>query len=169
VNEQLTEGDEDEAEQDNALHEGQETKANDALHEVRIPDLSDSMIRNNALHALKSASSVGASASEKKSLVESWDLYEVNYFKRIEELTAPADPYDVDLHIRCYSKLNQEAIDSVEQLLKGRVLECDGSLKKHGRGERVDITSIEYLGKRKQTCRGVRTHYDEHLKRSRFK
>jgi hypothetical protein len=121
------------------------------------------MIRNNLLHELKSASSVGASALEKKSLVESWDLYELNYFKRVEELTAPADPYVVDLHFR-YSKLNQKTIDNVERLLKGRVLECDGSFKKHGRGEGVDTTSIAYLATLQQMCRGVKTHYDELLK-----
>jgi hypothetical protein len=48
------------------MHEEQETKADDALHEVRVPYLSNSMIRNNVLHALKSTSSVGAGTSEKK-------------------------------------------------------------------------------------------------------
>jgi hypothetical protein len=114
------------------VHEEQEVKADDALHEVHVPYLSDSMIRKNVLHALKSASSVGASASVKKSLLENWDLYELNYHKRTEELTAPADPYVVDLFFR-YRELDQDEIDSVERLLKGRVLECDGSLNKHGR------------------------------------
>jgi hypothetical protein len=168
VNEQLTEGDEDEAEQDNAqslcVHEEQESKADDALHEVRAPALSDSMIRNNVLGALKIASSVGASDSDKELLLESWELYELNYIKRVEKLTAPADPYVVDLHFR-YIDLDQETIGSMERLLQSRVLECDGSLKKHGRGEGVDTTSIAYLAKLKQACRGVKTHYDELLKR----
>jgi hypothetical protein len=69
----------------------------------------------------------------------------------------------VDLHF-LYRKLNQKAINSVERLLKGRVLECDGSLKKHGRGKGVDTTSIAYLAILKQTCRDVKTHYDKLLK-----
>jgi hypothetical protein len=96
-------------------------------------------------------------------LVENWDLYELNYHKRAEELTAPADPYVVDLHF-LYRELDQEAIDSVERLLKSRVRECDGSLKKHGSAEGVDTTSVPYLAALQQTCRDVKTHYDELLK-----